>query len=277
MEQTYTFGSYIFYPDKGEIINTVVEGKPKRLGPQPSKLLSLLIDRYPSLVSHEEIKRHIWSEVQVDYDQSVHFCIRQIRAALNDRGSDPTFIKSIPRRGYQWLVPPGDPIRKPDQSNTLKAPLRRKYTRIIIYFLVFLGLVLLSKYLTSGKKDASTDAVRIAIMPFQPSDSNHTFFQNDIDLQLVDRLANLPDKKYEVIGPTTTENYPPSNLKILADELEVDCILNARYGTPNHPNKMLAEVIRPRDGRHVWVRYFSGSSNYQMIVDSIVGGVVANF
>ena len=61
-------------------------------------------------------------DVNVDVEQSLNFCIRQIRAALNDGSKEPRYIETIPRVGYRFIAPilrEGDN----DASSTLPEPL----------------------------------------------------------------------------------------------------------------------------------------------------------
>jgi DNA-binding winged helix-turn-helix (wHTH) protein len=65
---------------------------------QPCRLLVLLVQRAGSLVTREEICAHLWGDTVVAYDQSINFCIRQIRVALAD---DAAVVQTVPRRGYR--------------------------------------------------------------------------------------------------------------------------------------------------------------------------------
>jgi Tol biopolymer transport system component/DNA-binding winged helix-turn-helix (wHTH) protein len=76
-----------------------------KLQKQPFQVLELLVRRAPEVVSREEIRRHIWGEAYVDADQSINFCIRQIRSALDDDSSSPRFVETLPRQGYRFIMP----------------------------------------------------------------------------------------------------------------------------------------------------------------------------
>jgi DNA-binding winged helix-turn-helix (wHTH) protein len=74
-----------------------------RLEPQPAAVLALLASRAGALVTHEQIRQTIWGEAtHVNFQDSVHYCVRQIREALGDRAHDRRFIETIPRRGYRF-------------------------------------------------------------------------------------------------------------------------------------------------------------------------------
>jgi DNA-binding winged helix-turn-helix (wHTH) protein/Tfp pilus assembly protein PilF len=98
-----TFGPFRLNPESGELYRA---GVAVRLQAQPSKLLILLVERAGELVTRDEIRRRVWgAETFVDFDQSVNFCIRQIRTALHDNADEPCYVETLPRRGYRFIAP----------------------------------------------------------------------------------------------------------------------------------------------------------------------------
>jgi TolB-like protein/Tfp pilus assembly protein PilF len=92
-------------------------GKVLRLQPQPAKVLSLLALQPGKLVTREELKHQIWDEATfVNFEEGLNFCIRSIRAILQDSADHPQFIETLPRRGYRFIAAveqlmPGDSER----------------------------------------------------------------------------------------------------------------------------------------------------------------------
>ncbi len=81
-------------------------GVPVRLQPQPFHVLSVLLRSGGELVTREHLRRALWGEdTFVDFDQGLGFCIRQVRAALDDDARRPRYIETLPRRGFRFLVP----------------------------------------------------------------------------------------------------------------------------------------------------------------------------
>jgi eukaryotic-like serine/threonine-protein kinase len=79
-------------------------GQLVRIQPQPFKVLSLLARRPGEVVTREEIQAEVWSAgTFVDFEQSLNFCIRQIRSALGDNALSPRYVETLPRRGYRWV------------------------------------------------------------------------------------------------------------------------------------------------------------------------------
>lgn len=75
-----------------------------RLQPQPFKVLALLAGRPGDVVTREEVQTEVWpAGTFVDFEQSLNFCIRQIRSALGDSAIHPRYVETLPRRGYRWV------------------------------------------------------------------------------------------------------------------------------------------------------------------------------
>src|SRR5262245_46734313 len=96
------FGIYEMDARTGEVWR---EGLPVHLPPQPFKVLFLLASRAGDVVTREEIRQELWgNDTFVDFDGGLNFCINQIRKALRDNAESPSFIHTLPRRGYRFIA-----------------------------------------------------------------------------------------------------------------------------------------------------------------------------
>lgn len=110
----YAFDDYQFDARTLELFRN---GQIVRLQRQPATLLLLLLERAGSLVSKDEVRSRIWgSDRFVDLDRSMAFCLRQVRAALDDDPRAPRYVETLRGLGYRFVgdvrVAP-DPIRDP--------------------------------------------------------------------------------------------------------------------------------------------------------------------
>ena len=79
------------------------DGAPVSLEPQPAALLVLLATRAGELVTHDEIRQHLWgADTHVNYQEGLHYCVRQIRLALGDVARGSRYVETVPRRGYRF-------------------------------------------------------------------------------------------------------------------------------------------------------------------------------
>jgi TolB-like protein/DNA-binding winged helix-turn-helix (wHTH) protein/Flp pilus assembly protein TadD len=80
-------------------------GRPVRLERQPMDLLILLVARRRQLVSRGEIVEALWgADVFVDVETGVHTAVRKIRQALRDSPDAPSFIETVPGKGYRFVA-----------------------------------------------------------------------------------------------------------------------------------------------------------------------------
>src|SRR4051794_25747960 len=76
-----------------------------RLQEQPFKVLQVLLEHEGDLVTREELQARIWPERSFgDFDHAVNVAIGKLRAALGDSADDPSFIQTVPRRGYRFVA-----------------------------------------------------------------------------------------------------------------------------------------------------------------------------
>jgi DNA-binding winged helix-turn-helix (wHTH) protein len=105
------FGAYVFVPATGELIR---KGRRASLRPQTAQVLTYLAERPGQLVSRDELNRELWSaETYVDFAHGLTLCIYEIRAALQDDSSAPTYVETLPRRGYRFIAPIGGEPESP--------------------------------------------------------------------------------------------------------------------------------------------------------------------
>jgi DNA-binding winged helix-turn-helix (wHTH) protein len=96
---TYRFGAFALRAGTGQLRQN---GDIVKLPPQPSKVLEVLLQRGGEVVTRSEIREQIWSgDTFVDFDQSLNFCIRQIREALGTLGIAANY-RDASRRGYRF-------------------------------------------------------------------------------------------------------------------------------------------------------------------------------
>jgi len=273
-EARFRFGEFEFDAVTGELRRGA---EVQRLAPQPARVLALLADRRGELVGRDEIRRVVWNGVEVEFETSLHFCIRQIRAALSDSATTPRYIETLPRRGYR-LIPEVRPLEAPSESAPRRSR-RRWPTALALAGLV--ALVLAALWLRFGglggmRSEASTPA--IAIMPFvPPSETAELEGGTPLADRILAELTSRAGERARIVGPTTTRSYSGSAASIteLARAYELDYIVNGRFLDDEHGARMLAELIRTSDGAHVWVQSYRSIDDADRIGEEIAAAVLA--
>ena len=73
---------------------------------QPFKLLVRLLEQPGALVTREDLQTELWgADPQVDADIGLNAAVRKLRAAFRDPAENPTFIETLPKRGYRFIAP----------------------------------------------------------------------------------------------------------------------------------------------------------------------------
>ena len=95
------FGQFEFDSSSGKLFH---EGRPVKIEPQPLRVLGVLLERPGEIVSREQLRARVWGDTTfVEFDQSLNYCIRQIRLALRDEASEPIYIETLPKQGYRFI------------------------------------------------------------------------------------------------------------------------------------------------------------------------------
>ena len=230
-----TFGPYRLDLATGELQRS---GIAVRLQPQPSKLLVLLVQHAGELVTREEIRQHVWDPgTFVDFDQSVNFCVRQIRTALHDNADTPCYLETLPRRGYRFVAPVQtlvDPPASPEKVKTPAAgesvPSRRRDAAVaiavtaVITVAVALGGVMRVSQVTSlrvadPKANEEVQVGRFFLGKLTNDDTltaiGHFETATRVDPQYAPAYAGLAEA-YNRLATVFLAGKPPSNVRLLA-------------------------------------------------------------
>lgn len=297
---TIKIGEFWFDPSTGELRNHESEDPTTRLPPQPTQLLQMLVENHPDVISREAIQQSLWPGVTSDFEKNLHFCVRQIRSAFGESAASPTYVETIPRRGYRLIakvdsvddspaisahvnskqsVPvateSSDVISlEPKESDQSIGARRTLVKAIALLFLAVLGVSYAVWQLNhrgeNSQPAAGADSeIRIAIMPFQTNKGGYGQMGNgDIALNLLEMLASEM-KTLRVIGPSTTERVVADHVSFrkFAEDSKLDFIVNGKFMSNENRKKLLVEVIRANDGSHVWVKAFEKDSSNLKIAE----------
>jgi DNA-binding winged helix-turn-helix (wHTH) protein len=98
----YRFGDFVLSPARRVLARG---GRLVPLIPRYFDLLVLLVEQRDRAVSKQEIFDRVWTDVVVS-DSALTQAIRTIRRTLGDDPRDPRFVRTVSRRGYQFVYVP---------------------------------------------------------------------------------------------------------------------------------------------------------------------------
>ncbi len=79
------------------------------LSRQPLEILSNLVQNPGQLVTREQLSDLLWPrDTFGDFDHGLNAAINKLREALNDSAGIPTYVETVPRRGYRFIANPID-------------------------------------------------------------------------------------------------------------------------------------------------------------------------
>lgn len=145
----FRFPGFTFDTASGELSS---EGGVARLAPQPAHVLRILLENAGELVPREYLKDCIWPDTIVEFDKGLNFCVREVRAALGDEAAAPTFIETLPRRGYRFIQDVEVDAPAAEYSPAPTRPSRRSIRLTLMSAAVVIPLVGIA--LVTGSGDA---------------------------------------------------------------------------------------------------------------------------
>ncbi|NRB23119.1 winged helix-turn-helix domain-containing protein [Shewanella sp.] len=118
---SFQFAQYSFDSQSGVLTHS--EKPEQALRHKVAGLLQYLIEHQDRIVSKEELLETLWQHG--DYrENSLTQSIRELRLALNDSAKQPSYIKTYPQRGYQWICPLKD-IEQQEHLGIKKAVVKK--------------------------------------------------------------------------------------------------------------------------------------------------------
>jgi serine/threonine-protein kinase len=97
------FGPFEADFDAGELRK---HGRRVRLQDQPLKILAVLCERAGRPVTREELRDRLWpADTFVDFEHGLNTAVKRLRDVLGDAADRPTYVETLPRRGYRLIAP----------------------------------------------------------------------------------------------------------------------------------------------------------------------------
>jgi Tol biopolymer transport system component/DNA-binding winged helix-turn-helix (wHTH) protein len=97
------FGPFDLSPELSELRK---HGQRLKLSGQAIDVLLMLASNAGRLVTREELQRKLWpGDSFGDFEHGLNAAVNRLRETLGDSATDPTYIETIPRRGYRFIAP----------------------------------------------------------------------------------------------------------------------------------------------------------------------------
>ena len=230
-----------------------------RIQAQPAKVLAHLLAHNDRTVSREELHDAIWgTSTFVDFERGLNVCIAQIRAALGDDASTPRYIRTIPRKGYEFICPVQKIAAEPVAETPAPSPPRKYSAQILFASLAALLLLcaIVAGYLYAHSR-ARAIPITIAVARFdnETGDSHLDRFSDALTDDVVTQLTTSGDRNLRIIGNAAVLRVPRQqrDLKRIVEELHTQFVILGQVQRIGSQTRILAHLIRLPEQTHVWV------------------------
>jgi DNA-binding winged helix-turn-helix (wHTH) protein len=192
------------------------EGRAVKLERRPMDLLILLVDKQSQLVSRSDIVDRLWGkDVFVDVETGVNTAISKLRHALRDSADAPSFIETIPGKGYRFIA----------SIEIVSGP--------------------------GGAHSSPTRPVMLAVLPFEnlSGDAERDYFADGLAEETIAALGQIDPEHVSVIGRTSINIYKGTTKSIaeIGRELGADYLVESSIRSESGRLRIISRLIRVRD------------------------------
>ncbi len=248
-------------------------------------MLTRLILCRGEVVSREELRQTVWGEETfVDFERGLNFCIAQIRSALGDDSTSPRYVRTIPKRGYQFIAPVEEILTERPATVSappVSVPFRFPTGAIIIAcaaILLTVGVWSAGYWLRLTRQSKNRPIVAVAKFDNETGDAGLTRLSDGLTDHVVEQLTVQSLERYKVIGNAAILRLPREqrDLGAISTSLHASyAVLGQVQGDGVH-TRILAHLIRLPDQTHLWVARIDGSSGDALKFEQDVSARIAS-
>ena len=275
------FGAFAFVPATGELSR---DGRRVPLQRQPARLLELLLATPGELVGRDAIRAVLWGgDTHVDFERSLNFCVAKLRSALHDNAATPSYIETIPTRGYRFIAPVTVEARPAAEASAASAvPRIRRRRRVDVRALLLTGLVVAAVGALAGLKGfVNLRSPRVVVVPFRNETGSPELDRvaKGVSDATVARLAD--SKRLRVIGNASnlTFSFRPPDMKAIGESLGAQYLVLGQMKKDDRQMRIVAHLIRVSDQTHVWASTYDSETldlpRQALIADAVAAAVEA--
>ena len=275
----FRFGIFEFDRSSRELRR---DGALVRLQSQPAQVLGCLLEHAGQVVSREELRQAVWQDhTFVDFERGLNFCVAQIRTALNDSATEPRYVRTIPKRGYQFIAAVATKLSEEPPLLPLHTSARLRVRTVATFLACCLLLVAMFVAGYWAKRRSEVDKTPIvAVLRFdnETGDPDMTRFSDAVTDMLVTELTAKGDGNYRVIGNARELRVPRQqrDLKAVTSSLGASYVVLGQVQRNGDQTRILAHLIHLPEQTHVWVTRIEQNLDNPLTLESRVAQTVAD-
>jgi TolB-like protein/DNA-binding winged helix-turn-helix (wHTH) protein/tetratricopeptide (TPR) repeat protein len=252
-------GPFAIDPRSGEVRQGA---DTSRLQPQALALLLVLVEEPGRVVTREELRRRLWPDTTVAFDDGLNHAVARLRDALHDSAHAPKFIETVPRKGYRFVgvVEAAGPGRapNPEPAHAHSAGRRRLAWTAAGLLAVVLTAGLAWRSPARGRSDPGIRSIAVLPLANLSPDRSQDYFGDGITEELITELAR--SESLRVLSRTSTLRYRGSTKAVpqIAGELGVDALVEGSVQRVGDRVRVAAQLVRGSPEEHLWAQSFEG-------------------
>ncbi|MGO9930889.1 MAG: winged helix-turn-helix domain-containing protein [Steroidobacteraceae bacterium] len=252
-------------------LDTISRGtETHKLEPRTMHLLMCLANSAGAVVSVDRLLAEVWTGVIVG-SASVYQAVSQLRKLLGDVDPNPTYIATVPRKGYRLIAavrrvepagekPPAEGPAPADPASPSAA--RRRRVRTIaaagaaLIAVIAAGLWLWVRSQSSGRSAPSTAS--IVVLPFMDltAEKNDQSFCDGLTEELSNWLSQIPTLR--VVARTSAFAFrgQGEDVRKIGKALDTNHVLEGSMRRSGDHMRITVQLIDARNGYHLWSENF---------------------
>lgn len=242
-------------------------GQKNRLQGQPLQLLELLLQQPGRTVTREQIQQHLWPDgTVVEFEHSVNAAVKRLREALGDDAERPTFIETIPRKGYR-LLPPVESVKP------VKREMFRRYLIVSVILIVMLGVLI--AYARFHPLPSPIHSLAVLPLNNLSGDPAQQYFADGMTEEVIGRLSMI--RGLRVISRTSMMRFKDTHMSVpeIAKTLHVDAIVEGSVIRDGGRVRVHAQLIRGATDEHFWSETYDRELRDALALESEVAQSIA--
>ena len=237
----FAFDVFTINVDAGLLLKA---GEKVPLGPRPFEVLLYLINKHDGVVNKQELFEQVWGTEFVT-DSALTQVIKEIRQALGDDAQSPKYIRTVHRKGYQFIAPLTDGTH-----------IAKRRSRMFQFALVLSAIGILILAITIWVKSTELDYPQnsIAVLPFinLSEDARNEYFSDGISEELLNLLTKVP--QLQVVSRSSSFSFKGKNVDIttIAKQLNVAHVLEGSVRRDGNQLRITVQLIDTASDKHLW-------------------------
>ena len=218
-----------------------------RLQDQPFEILRLMLERPGDVVTREELRQRLWPDgTFVDFEHSLNAAVKRLRASLGDDAENPRFVETLPRRGYRFIAPLGEPEPAPRPAAARPA----------------------------------TPRVRLAVLPFSnmSGDPAQEYFSDGLTEEMIAQLGGLCRGRLGVIARWSSMVFKGTTCRAaeVGEALRADYLLEGSVRREGDRVRITARLVETAGETHLWSETYDRNLTDCLAVQEEVAARIAS-